>query len=441
MAKKQKVKYEGNNYQYTDFDPMNAYAKRYEDLATETQEVSDKKYQEVRENIKPLTNKIYKYYLKQGAGYGISFAVAFAGIVGLASGTLPVMALGGALLFAGALGASVTRFGRSRRNELQYNIGMDRKRVRYFWREARRVRKIDRYILTLQDLRRNHPERVDKARSLSKRIKREIDIYERKAFEEERKVKQDIIKHDAKMNKPDGAFTRFANWLGFHAGEDAREIKDRQLRAFRDEFIYSQLLNAQYLRAAAGLEASKKIDDYVANRAKENQKFAEKEIERIEKANKKRSITETADEHMKRTENKNNSSVVVDHIKEKIKAEKLDSKELQTNIFDLATQLGVTTEELFNIAKSVKFGKQSKVSFINGMMPDLSELSKECRKDMVDLVKDFKEKDYESFKALAKIYQENCERRGKDKKANQYKKFVDKCETARQPQDEEEHTM
>ena len=195
MAKKQ-VKYEGNNYQESDFDPMDIYFNKYDRIAEETYDVTSKKNAEIKEHIHSEAKKIYKYYLKQGARYGVSAAAVVAGVVGLASGVLPVMVLGGALTAAGVGGVGVTRFGRAKRNELTYNRALDGKRLRYLWSEARRIRKIDRYIETLKDVRKNHPERVDKARSLEKRIKNERYFYTLENYDNN----NDII-YDSSLDK------------------------------------------------------------------------------------------------------------------------------------------------------------------------------------------------------------------------------------------------
>ncbi len=425
MAKKQ-VKYEGNNYQESDFDPMDIYFNKYDRIAEETYDVSSKKNAEIKEHIHSEAKKIYKYYLKQGARYGVSAAAVVAGVVGLASGVLPVMVLGGALTAAGVGGVGVTRFGRAKRNELTYNRALDGKRLRYLWSEARRIRKIDRYIETLKDVRKNHPERVDKARSLEKRINRELHVYETKALAQYKKTQQDIKNLDRKFQKEPNAFARFGNWLGFHWYDDAREVKDRQLRAFRDDFVYGQLLFSRKLREEAGLERNKSVDNFLIDRAKDNAKKAKASLERLEKNNAKRKENiETIDDQLARIENKSYSPVIIERLKEKIKAEKLEGPKFAHEIGLFAQQNGLTKEELFTICESVKFGKQSKLTVLNYTVEDIRNFSDEARQAMLDQVMTLKDKPFATFEKQINTYIENKERRGDKKSVKAYKSFMD----------------
>lgn len=355
------------------------HEKKYKDLPGEIRGFSADTKNVVRDKIRTKTKSIYKHYAKQVLKYAIAGAGIVLGGVALASGLLPMMIVGG-VLAAGGVGLALhTRYKR----DLSFNLGMDLKRVNYFWREGRAERKISKNIKKLQAMRAKYPRDYPRAKTLEAKIENALKDYESRSMEAYKGNLKEISEYDKKLlSKPGKTREKMqgvADFFGISYYDDVKDIKSAQLHTY-GQAVLSQIIHADELRKEAGLKQNASAVKYVEKVFESDDRLSKKNLENIKKNNESRVNIGAPDDY---TYDKERHETFKQELEVMLKDKDTYKEE---DILQLATQYGMTAEETFTFSKEKGFGKRKSVEFIKALIQDaeFDKISEETQTSLIE---------------------------------------------------------
>lgn len=402
---------------YRDDETLN-FGERYGDIVNivkaDSAEIKDKN----RDLIKNNTWHIYKHYLKQGLKYAVAGLIIGVGaalilnpawLVGIIPfgakiaslsifSSLPAWlapAVGAGLVAGGACGAISTRLNRN----LEFNFNNDRKRARFYWRESRRIRRIEKALSKANTyMATNTP----KANYFREKALGEIKKYENDSLNLYRETKA-LLKTSTKKYQKNGAFKEGMFWLGSNRFDNIEDIRLSQLYHLNQGAL-TQLKNADVMRKEAGLPQNEKVVNLFES-IHEDIKDKDKAISD--------DVLDIIRERKELKTDKTNYAFR-EAIKNMLNDEKVDDNEFANMFSTYTNTYGLSAEDVFNECIKNNFGKR-KASNTIGVVLNSNNLV-----GLSDKTQDAIE---EQFKGMEKEEQENIinilEQRQKREKGKQ----------------------
>ncbi len=369
-----------SNYTQDRNETVERFNENYQNIVGIINERSQEIKQKNREIIKNNTRPIYKHYIKQGAKYAIcGLAVALGALLVFSPATIPflapvlaklalpkwaIIAIGSAGITAGVCGGIATRLDR----KLEYNFNNDRKRARYFWRESRRLRRIEKNLAKSQEYMATNSQ---KANFFRKKALDELKIYEQNSLELFRQTSSEIKTKTLKTKaKQKSGWT----WAGVDHFDRIEDIRFSQLYQLKEAALL-QLKNADIMRKEAGLPQNERIIDLFAKICEDAK---EKDVDISSE------IISNIKNH-KELHNCKTSLAYKQSIKKMLDDTTTSDKDFAKLFASYTDTYGLTAEDVFNECIANNFGKR-KVSNTIAVVLDNSNL-KDLTMDTIDEVK------------------------------------------------------
>ena len=344
-----------------------------------------------REVVKTHTRPIYKHYINQGAKYALCGAlVALGGVLVLSPAAIPFLAgvsalvttpIGAGAIAGGIMGGIVTRLNRN----LEFNVRNDAKRIKFFWSESKRLRKIEKSLEKMKALLATNPQRANYYRQ---KAQQEIRAYEKTAFDFYREVNRDLKTRTSKYGKEGNLGRRFLFWTGVNHFDNVEDLRVSQLYHMKD-WSLMQLKNADYLREEAGLPQN---DNTV-----ELFKTIREDCERISKETSEEIIKNIADR--KDLEKCEADKAVREAIERMLTSERLSDEEFSSRFASYGTIYNLTAEQVFNECLAHNFGRRPVASTLQTILGklEINEFSEEGRTKLVEKYNELEDDEKESI--------------------------------------------
>lgn len=370
---------------------MQREAERYNDLVNTLNMEKAELIAKNREVVKANTYPIYKHYLKQGAKYALCGAlVALGGVLVLSPASIPFLAgvsalvttpIGAGAIAGGIMGGIVTRLNRS----LEFNARHDAKRIKFFWSESKRLRKIEKSLEKMKALLATNPQRANYYRQ---KAQQEIRAYEKTAFQFYREVNRDLKTRTSKYGKEGNLGRRFLFWTGVNHFDDVEDLRISQLYHMKD-WSLMQLKNADYLREEAGLAQNENTVELFKNIREDCERLSKETSEEIIK-----NITDRKD--LERCET---DKAFKEAIERMLTSDRLSDEEFESRFAKYGTIYNLTAEQVFNECLEHNFGRRPVAATLQTILGNLeiNEFSEEGKAKLVEKYEELEDEDKESI--------------------------------------------
>lgn len=393
--------------EYNRNDDTTNFEINYDEIASVVELDNDALKIKNKEIIKANTKGVYKHYIKQGLKYALcGLAIVLGGILifNPALLALPVFAgsgyvfpiIGGILTGLGAIGGVRTRLNR----DLNYNFSNDRKKLSFFWRESRRIRRIER---NLKKVKVYMSINTQKANFFRNKALSEIKIYENNSYNLYRQTKQELGTKIAKY-KSGNAVKRFVFWAGGNRFDNIETIRLAQLEHLNKGALM-QLKNADIIRKEAGLpqnERTVSLFENICEQTKENdEKLSDEVFDNLKNRHEIKRCT--------------TSQAYKQAIEKMLNDDKMSKRDFEKLFTDYTSVYDLNGEQIFKECIKHNFGKRNVASTMGIVFEnsDLTSISDKIQNALKDKFKEMQDDEKEDIMGILSARQEKA--KGKQK--------------------------